>query len=125
MHYQPNPELFNKIMAEIDREKTIIYFRRNILLSLSLAIITTAGVLIGMSLFLKEAKSSGLFDFIALGFSDFRVIPQNFNEFMLSIVQALPIDTLVVILCLLAGVMGSIHSLARSIYGFKIFQNNF
>ena len=125
MNQEVNPELFDKIMRKIEREKALISIRRNFLWSFALFAMTAAGLYVGSGLFLKEAKSSGFFDFISLGLSDFKVISQNFNEFVLSIAQALPIDTLIVVLSLFAGMIWSIRSLLVAILRFRIIQDQF
>jgi hypothetical protein len=120
MNQQPSPQLYQRIIQRIEREKRLAILKRNIAYSSSFLLLSAIGFFIGTKIFYAEAASSGMFNFIALGFIDARVLSQNFSEFALSIIQAVPIDTLAVVLALLVIMLGSARSLWGALNGFKI-----
>lgn len=120
MSQQPNPQLYQRIIQRIEREKRLAILKRNITYSSCFLLLSAVGFFIGTKIFYAEAASSGMFNFIALGFTDARVLSQNFSELTLSVIQAVPIDTLAVVLALLVIMLGSAWSLLGALSGFKI-----
>jgi hypothetical protein len=120
MSQQPNSQLYQRIVQRIEREKRLAVLKRNITYSSCFLFLSAIGFFIGTKIFYAEAASSGMFNFIGLGFIDARVLSQNFSEFTLSVIQAVPIDTLAVVLGLLVIMLGSARSLLGALNGFKI-----
>jgi hypothetical protein len=113
MNQNPSPKLYKKIIQRLEQERLLASVKRNMAYSSGFLLLSAVGFFVGTKIFYTEAVASGMFNFIMLGFTDIRVLSQNFSEFTLSIIQAAPIDTLALVLFLLAIMLGS----ARSLFG--------
>jgi hypothetical protein len=113
MNQNPSPKLYKKIIQRLEQEKIMSNVKRNMVYSSGFLLLSAVGFFVGTKVFYTEAAASGMFNFMMLGFTDIRVLSQSFSEFALSIIQAAPIDTLALVLFLLAVMLGS----ARSFFG--------
>ncbi|HLC99813.1 MAG TPA: hypothetical protein VJC11_02525 [Patescibacteria group bacterium] len=110
---QPSKELLGKIMARIQNEKTLM--RRRAILFAVVAVFSLVAFVPAFSAMRKEFTQSGLFEIAALLFSDPTVIRIAWNDFMLSILESLPVRSIVVVLATAFVFLSSLKLIVRDI----------
>ncbi len=91
---KPSAGLLRRILARIESEKQSMAIRRKLFWLSVFSLVSLP--LIGFSWldFQSSASESGLFQLISLVFTDFSVITSHFQDFAMSVAEALPILTL-------------------------------
>lgn len=116
----PSPELFNRIIANINiqrqaRIKRIIAIR-------SLFFVFSVIILIfGWQWIQADMAKSGFMHFIALLFSDSKILMAYWQSFILVLLESLPVTGLLVLLAAVLAILQSLKFLARD---FKLLINN-
>ena len=123
----PSPELFNKVINRIRAEERVkTAKRRAILFTLTLAL--SLGALIPAARSAHTAiDTSGFFNFASLLFSDLHVVMASWQDFALSLLEAVPALNLAAVLAVIFVTLGSLRYLAgecKLIFDNKLPLNN-
>lgn len=112
---QPSDELFSKIMNGIDRQrKKIILFRRITVISVSL-IASLAALIPAFMVLMSRFTESGFYQYFSLMFSDFSVIAANWQDYSMSLLQALPAFSIALVLISALWLVSSAGYLVQNI----------
>jgi len=108
----PPPELFDKVITRIRIEERVRSAkRRAILFTLTLAL--SLGTLIPSVRSAHAAiDASGFFNFASLLFSDLHVVMASWQDFALSLLEAVPALNLAAVLAVIFVTLGSLRYLA-------------
>jgi hypothetical protein len=98
LNFQHSPDLYQRVISRIEKEKKLRKLKINITFSSLFSMFSIAALIFMSRLFYLQGTESGFFSFLSLAFSDIRVISQNFNDLMLSIIESLPLAMFVAIL---------------------------
>jgi len=93
-----NPLLFNQVIHSIQKEKKLLIFKKRAII---FSVITFCSILMFLPSFRilqAELTKSGLMQFTSLLFSDFTIITNQWQNFSLSILEALPVLSLIMFL---------------------------
>ena len=116
----PSNSLFERIIKNIEMEKNFIILRNKIILISIGAIFSIVLFVFSIILIKNEAVKSGFVSFFSLIFSDFSVITKNWNSFVISLLETIPIMNIV--LMIFSGMI-TIFSLKIFSRGLQIFNN--
>lgn len=115
---EPSPELFTKIIARIHSEKRILNLKRR-LIFFSLGLIISAIALVpAFNTARADFNESGFSQFFSLLFSDFGSVLTYWQSFVLTLLESLPVMSMVVFLFIIFIFFESLKFLTRDI---KIF----
>jgi len=117
---EPSKTLFDRIIQNIKAEENFIILRRKIMFISISTIISMSLFIFSIVLIRNKAVETGFSSFSSLIFSDFNIILQNRKNFIISLLETIPITN--VILSLLIGAM-SFFFIKVFLQVIKIFNN--
>ena len=107
-------QLLAKVMAEINRQqKRAICWR--LVMSIMALSVSSGLMCLAIFWFREQARVSAFWQFTKLIFSDFRSVAQYWQNFTVSILEALPIESLLILLLATLSLF----------YAFKFFWKNY
>lgn len=106
-------ELLGRILSRIESEKRFMAIRTKILWLSAFSIASLPLIIFSWINFQAGASESGLFQLTSLAFTDFSVIVSHYQDFILSVAEALPILAMVGFLAGILVFVESILALAR------------
>jgi len=106
-HPVPAAGLLARILSRIESEKELMTVRRKIFWLSAFSIASLPVIVFSWINFQTGASESGLFQLASLAFTDFSAIASHYQDFAMSIVEALPILS---IAGLLAGALIFVES---------------
>ena len=120
----PPDDLLPKIMARIEREERLLSLKRVILFSFGIILPLTAffPVLRGI---IADISGSGLIQYISLVFSDTGVVMASGGDYLLSIVESLPVLGITELLVIIFVFLGSLRLAAKGLAGAYPGQHRF
>ena len=98
-----------RVLSRIESEKGLIAARKKIFWLSAFSAASLSVIIFSWTSFQAGASESGLFQLASLAFTDFSAIASHYQDFILSIVEALP---MLAIVGLLAGALVFIESLS-------------
>lgn len=112
---QPSELLFFKVMDRIDKEEKIIKIRRRVVVfAVSVAVSAAALVPAWQQVYLGFIES-GFFHFFSLLFSDAAIVMIYWRSFLLSLLEALPVMSLIVFSAVVLVFLESLKSLIKDL----------
>lgn len=99
---KPSAELLGRILLRIEFEKELMAIRRNFFWLSVFSAASFSVIVFSWINFQNVAYESGLFQIVSLIFTDFGTIISNYQDFIISVVEAMPI---LAIVGLMAGVL--------------------
>jgi hypothetical protein len=108
-------ELYNKVLQRLNRERELLTIKRRLVIfSVSLAISLVAFFPV-INLVRTGFAESGFLQFFKLIFSDFEVIKMYWQNFVLILLESLPISGIIMLLITLLIFIESLNILARDL----------
>jgi hypothetical protein len=108
-------ELYNKVLQRINRERELLTIKRRLVIfSVSLAVSLVAFFPV-INLVRAGFAESGFLQFFKLIFSDFEVIKMYWQNFVLILLESLPISGIIMLLITLLIFIESLNILARDL----------
>lgn len=112
---EPPKGLFNKIMARIQEERRLLTIKRQLAI-FSLGVAGSAIAFIPAFKMLQTGLyESGFLQFFSLIFSDFGTVISYWQNFVMSLLETLPIINLAILLTIIFVFMGSLKFLVKDI----------
>lgn len=111
---EPSEALANKIMLSIHRRERVFAVRRSIVFSVGI-IGSLVALIPAFGMMQSDIAQSGIMQFISLLFSDPAVVAGIGNDFIFSVLEALPIISVAAFLTASLMLLGSLRSFARNI----------
>jgi hypothetical protein len=119
---EPPAGLLDKIIERIKREKHLLALKRR-LVFISLGAIASLSALIPVfKLVQADINQSGFLQFLSLAFSDFGVVINYWQTFIMSLLETIPAITLAMFFSVILVFLWSLKLLARDIkivYGYQ------
>lgn len=110
--------LFEKIMHRIKKERQSLIFKRRVMI-LSISIIGIIGAVAAFVPAFKMAQTefneSGFLYFLSLIFSDFETVAAYWQNFIMSLLETLPVMGLAILLLTILVFLGSLKFLAKNV----------
>jgi hypothetical protein len=118
----PNPPayLLPKIMQAIADEKQPAIFKGKLVIFSLMAIFSVAAAVYALVLFKTGAAESGFWQFISLLFSDYQVVVTAWQNYLLSLIETLPLTSLILLLSSILIFCESIKLLSKDIKNIKL-----
>jgi len=113
-YIEPPSGLLEKIITRIHREERILVLRRTIIFSTTL-VLSLIGLIPASKILLTDFSQSGFINFSSLLFSDFAVITEHWQSFVMILLETLPALSLALFLAVLITFLQSIKSLTKNI----------
>lgn len=112
---EPPKGLFNKIMARIQEERRLLTIKRRITI-FSLGVVGSAVALIPTFKMVQTGLyESGFLYFFSLIFSDFGTVVSYWQNFIMSLLETLPVINLVILLIIIFIFMESLKFLVKDV----------
>ena len=112
---EPSKELFFKVIGRIKKEKRMITVRRRLVL-FSGAFAISSGFIIPVFNATKNGlATSGFLEFSSLIFSDTRLIIANWQSFMFSLLESVPVMSLITLLILVLIFFKSLKEITEDV----------
>jgi len=119
MLIQPRADLYDRVINRINHEeKFMILKRRLILRSAGLLLSIFALIPLGIRLF-SDIASSGFTQFLSLLFSDFSIVMANIGDYVLSLLELMPVLSLSLASAALLALVFYLAKLIDSYVDFK------
>ena len=112
---EPPKDLLGRIMNRIHREQRLVKIRQRIVIFSVGAAASLAAVFPAFQMLRAEAASSDFFTFSSLLFSDFATVSAYWQNFALSLLEALPVMGLIAVLAAVLALLGSLRFLTKDI----------
>lgn len=107
--------LFDKILNRIEREKKLVAIKRRIFI-LSFGILASFAAFIpAFASFKTGIAQSGFVEISSLAFSDMNVVLSHLGQFVLAVVESLPVLNAIFILAIIFSFLGLLKYLSRDI----------
>lgn len=107
----PPPELFNKVINRIRAEECAKSAKHRAILFSIIFIISLGALIPAISSAHAAIDASGFFSFASLIFSDMRIVLATWQDFTLSLLEALPALSLAAVLAAVFTTLGSLRYL--------------
>lgn len=114
------PDLFGKVMSRIEREKNSQALRRRFILAVASFLPFLFIALPAWRSFQINIIQSGFNEYLALLFYDFKIVLANWQDFSLSLLESLPVVSMVVALAVLLGLSLTLKFVIR--YGRELLK---
>ncbi len=115
---EPPEGLLNKIMLRIQKEQKFLMIKRRIMF-LSIGIV---GIIVSAAAFIPAFKAtqtglneSGFIYFLSLIFSDFEIVAVSWQNFVMSLLETLPIMSFATLFAIIFIFLGSVKFLIKSV----------
>jgi len=112
---EPPAELFDKIISRIEKEKRFAAVRRRIFIFSFGMIASLAASFFAFQAMRAAFIESGFIEFFSLIFSDSGVILAYWQNFLLTLMESLPVMSTAAMLGAILAFLGSLRYLAREI----------
>lgn len=112
---EPPKDLLNRIMNRIHSEQRLDKIKQRIAIFSVGAAASLAAVFPAFQMLKAELAASGFFTFSSLLFSDFAIVSAYWQNFALSLLEALPVMGLIAILAAVLALLGSLRFLTKDI----------
>ncbi len=112
---EPPKDLFGKIMSRIHREQRLGMIKQRIVIFSVGALASLAAIFPAFQILKTELAANGFFTFSSLLFSDFAVVSAYWQNFALSLLEALPVMGLIAVLAAVLAFLGSLRFLTKDI----------
>ena len=112
---EPSKELFFKVIGRIKRERRMIAVRRRLVLFSSAFAISTSFIIPVFNATKNGLTTSGFLEFSSLIFSDTRLIIANWQSFMFSLLESVPVMSLITLLILLLIFFKSLKEITEDV----------
>ncbi len=90
--------LLERVLARIQREKRLRSLKRQLVVFSMLAVGSSVAMVPSFQMVRTNFIESGFFNFLSLLFSDFKVVTASWQNFALSLLEALPLTGLIIFL---------------------------
>jgi hypothetical protein len=117
--------LFDKVMGRIDGAKRLRNLKRRLAFFLVLLSLSIVGFVLAVWSTQLALAQSGFLEFFSLLFSDLGVVLTYWQTYLLSLLEALPVISLIVCLATLFTLLESLKLIARDIKIFSIVNKQF
>ncbi|TSC78965.1 MAG: hypothetical protein G01um101433_25 [Parcubacteria group bacterium Gr01-1014_33] len=118
--YEPPAGLFEKIIARIRKEERLLIIKKRILLFSSGVFVSAGACIPALIGFRQEFAESGFFQFLSLMFSDSAAIGAHWQDFLLAILESLPVMSISALLAILLAFLWMLKYCTRAIQGITI-----
>jgi hypothetical protein len=112
---EPPIGLFEKVMDRISKERRILIIKRRIIVFSIVFVGSLFAFFPTLKMVSVELSSSGFNQFFSLIFSDFTVVMRYWQSFTLTLLETLPVISLVLFLTILLVFLESLKSLVKNI----------
>lgn len=119
---EPPIGLFEKIISRIHRERRILTIKRRIIIFSVGLVGSLAAFFPALKMVSAELSSSGFNQFFSLIFSDFTVVMRYWQSFVMTLLETLPVMSLMVLLAVIFILLESSKYLAKNVKA--IFNHN-
>ena len=116
---EPTDDLLGKVLSRLDKERFIVIRRRIALLSGFLVVLVLA-LVPAFKMVWDGINASGFTQFLSLLFSDSGVVMAYWQSFGLTLLESLPVISIVVFLAIVVSFLGSARLLSKNL---KIIHN--
>lgn len=117
---EPPPDLFNRVMRRIEREKQLVVIKRKLIFSL-FSFLGTLSIFIPVwKVFHSDIVQSGLGQYLIILFYDFQEVTKILGNYSFSILESLPALSLTVFLSVIVGIIYSLKTLVK--YGQLLYK---
>lgn len=121
---QPKPELYHKIIDGISYEKQLLKLKRKLFFHGAILVgLCWAFVLYLISVWQQIAQSD-FFQLLNLVFTDIRIISNNFSDYILSLVEAMPIISFGILASIFLLVLFSTIKILRAAAAIKTLKSH-
>jgi len=103
---KPSDELFEKIILRIGKEERMTVAKKRIIFFSFLLIVSSFGLVYSFIAVQEALVNSGFFQFFSLIFSDFSIVATYWQNFLLTLLESLPVIAVVISLVMLSLVLG-------------------
>ncbi|OGF36144.1 hypothetical protein A2482_02640 [Candidatus Falkowbacteria bacterium RIFOXYC2_FULL_48_21] len=122
----PSPELFDKIITRIRIEERVRSAKRRAILFTLILALSLYALIPAVRSARAAIDTSGFFNFVSLIFSDLQAVMASWQDFALSLLEAIPTLSLTAVLAVIFTTLGSVRYLAgeyKLLYSHKTITN--
>lgn len=119
---EPRPAVLSTVLFRVHEEQQLSRLRRTFLAMCSMAVLSGVGIFLVAQTIIESLSSSGFFRFLSLIVSDGVALVPYWQEYVYSLLEALPIVSLVVFVALfiiflrsLQGVLSDVKRISHSV----------
>ncbi len=102
---EASPDLLERVLLRLDVEQRLRRVRQRLVGALCLGAGLLVSAIPAWHSFQVNIAQSGFSDFVGLGFHDFNLVAATWQDYLLSLVESLPLLSTTVLLVLLLGVL--------------------
>jgi ABC-type phosphate/phosphonate transport system permease subunit len=117
--------LFDKVMGRIDGAKRLRNLRRRLAFFLVLLSLSLIGFVLAVWSTQSALVQSGFLEFFSLLFSDLGVVLTYWQTYLFSLLEALPVISLIACLATLFALLESLKLIARDITNFSMVNKQY
>jgi len=110
---EPPENLFNKVMSRIRQEKNLLTVKRRMAVFSAGLISSAVAIIASFRVVESEMIKSGFIQFASLIFSDMGTVLSNWQNFVLALLESLPVVSIAVFLLTIFAFLQSLKFLAR------------
>ena len=122
--YDPPRDLFENVVKRIEDEKNFQKIRRKTLFFAVSTILCAIACVPALIMVRSSANESGFMKFFSLLFSDFQSVVSYWQSFSLTLLETLPVASLIMLSTILLLFLESLRSLANGVKSLFKFKNN-
>jgi uncharacterized membrane protein len=112
---RPSDELFERIILRIGKEERMIVAKMRIVFFSFLLIVSSFGFAYSFIATQNALVNSGFIQFFSLIFSDFSIVATYWQNFLLTLLESLPVIAVVISLVMFSLVLGFLTFLMKDI----------
>jgi len=120
----PSPQLYKDIVSRIRYEQELNALKTRLYLHGTVFFVSLTAFSMAFITLWKEISSSSFFQLLSLATSDFNIILSHLTEYLMSLLNSLPILTTALASLMLLGILFSFIKLARDIFAVKKLRVN-
>lgn len=117
-------ELFSKVMNRLKAEKRLRQIRRRVFIFSAIFVLSCLAFVPAVIYAWREFESSGFGSYFSLIFFDFKTIASSWQEYILTLLESLPVFGLAAVLVVVFTILSSLRALAKNLFKIRMSLNN-
>jgi len=112
---EPPPALLGKVMLHLEREKKLVIIKRKVALFSAGLIFSVLALIPAFKMVWDGVASSGFTQFLSLLFTDSGVVMAYWQSFGLTLLESLPVLSIIIFLAIIFILLESVRFLSKNI----------
>ena len=120
---EPSKDLFSKVIIKINKQERLLLIKRKLFVVSFVSFFSSIAFIFSAITTHAEFIKTGFFDFLSLMFSDFNIITAYWQNFSMSLLESLPIMSVIIFLFTTIIFIFSLKAFSKDVKIFFVYKH--